>query len=89
VTDQNFRVQEETNEQLGRVFRALFQARGIDLPKKPDVAWIAVDIVDGVLRHSQYRYGRITVACRDEAVRAATSYLALYAEASPHPRRTS
>jgi AcrR family transcriptional regulator len=85
-TDQNFLIQEETNQQLGQVFRTLFHVRGIDLPTEPDAAWIVVDIVDGVLRHSQYRYNRITDGCRDEAVRAATSYLATYAEASPSYR---
>jgi AcrR family transcriptional regulator len=86
VTDQNFRIQEQTNEELGRVFRALFQMRGIELPKQPDVAWIAVDIVDGVLRHSQYRHDRITNACRDEAVRAVVSYLEPYAKRSSRHR---
>src|SRR5207244_1726842 len=80
VTDQNFRIQEQTNEELGKVFRALFKERGIELPKEPDVAWIAVDIVDGVLRHSQYRHGRITNACRDEALRAVIAYFEHYAD---------
>lgn len=87
LADQNYRIQEETNEQLGEIFRALFLERGIALPKEPDVAWIFIDIVDGVLRHSQYRYGRITDSCRDEAVRAAISYLAPYAEMSPSQRQ--
>jgi AcrR family transcriptional regulator len=80
-TDQYFLIQEETNQQLGDVIRTLFQTRGIDLPTEPDAAWLVVDIIDGVLRHSQYRHGRITDGCRDEALRAANSYLATYAEA--------
>jgi AcrR family transcriptional regulator len=86
IADQNNLVAEETNQQLGELFRILFQMRGVDLPKKPDVAWILVDIVDAVLRHSQHRYRRITDACRDEALRAATAYLSLYAD-SPRPAR--
>jgi hypothetical protein len=88
VTDQSFRIQEQTNEQLGQLFRALFQMRGIDLPKEPDLAWIAVDIVDGVLRHSQYRHDRITDACREEAVRAVVAYLEPYAERSKRRPRS-
>lgn len=81
MTDENFNIQEQTNQQLGQLFRGLFQARGIELPQEPDVGWIAVDIVDGILRHSQYRYDRITDSCRDEALRAVTAYLAPYAAA--------
>jgi AcrR family transcriptional regulator len=86
VTDQSFRIQEQTNEEIGRVLRAIFQMRGIDLPEEPDVAWIAVDIVDGVLRHSQYRHDHITDACRDEAVCAVVAYLEPYAKRSSRHR---
>ena len=82
LADQNFRIQEETNGTLGEVFRSLFRMRGVDLPTDPDVAWISVDIADGVLRHSQYRHDRITDRCRDEAAHAAIAYLAPYAGAA-------
>ena len=82
VTDQSFRIQEQTNEQLGAMIHAEFQKRGIELPKEPDVAWITVDIADGILRHSQYRYEHITDPCRDQAVHAMTAYLARYTDES-------
>jgi AcrR family transcriptional regulator len=87
LADKNYSIQEETNEQLGGLFRVLFQIRGFDLPKEPDVAWIFVDIVDGVLRHSQHRYCHITDGCRDEALRVATAYLGLYADTKQRQRR--
>jgi AcrR family transcriptional regulator len=75
LTDLSFSVQEQTNQSLGQVIRTQLAAHGLDLPEEPDRAWIAVGIVDGVLRHSQFRYGRVTAACCDEAVRAMVSYL--------------
>jgi AcrR family transcriptional regulator len=87
IADQNNLVAEETNQQLGELFRILFQMRGVNLPKKPDVAWILMDIVDAVLRHSQHRYRRITEECRDEALRAATAYVSLYADAPGQSRK--
>jgi hypothetical protein len=89
IADQDHLVAEETNQQLGELFRILFQMRGVDLPKEPDVAWILVDIVDSVLRHSQHRYRRITDECRDEALRAATAYVSFYAEAPRQTRKAS
>jgi AcrR family transcriptional regulator len=89
IADQNHLVAEETNQQLGELFRILFQMRGVDLPKEPDVAWILVDIVDSVLRHSQHRYRRITDECRDEALRAATAYVSFYADAPRQTRKAS
>lgn len=80
MTDENFSIQEQTNQRLGQLFRGLFQDRGIELPKEPDVGWIAVDIVDSILRHSQYRHDRITDACRDEALAAVIAYLSVHVE---------
>jgi AcrR family transcriptional regulator len=85
VTDQSFRIQEQTNEQLGAMIHTEFQKRGFVLPKEPDAAWITVDIADGILRHSQYRYDRITDQCRDEAVYAMTAYLARYTDEGVTP----
>ncbi|MEQ5837965.1 MULTISPECIES: TetR/AcrR family transcriptional regulator [Paraburkholderia] len=82
VTDQSFRIKEQTNERLGEAVRALLLMKGIALPKEPDLARIAVDIADAVLCHSQYHYDKITNGCRDEAVRAMIAYLAPYAESA-------
>lgn len=78
MTDENFNIQEQTNQRLGQLFRSLFQERGIELPNEPDAAWIAVDIVDSILRHSQYRHDRIIDSCRDEALRAVVAYLSTH-----------
>lgn len=80
LTDMSFSVQEQTNRDLGNMVRLLLQERGITLASEPDRAAIAVGIIDGILRHSQYRYDRVTDACCEEAIRASTSYLTLVTE---------
>lgn len=78
VTDKTFRIQEITNQRLGQALRLLIESRGYQAPNEPDIAWIAVDISDAIMRHSQYRHGQITDACRDEVVRAVNAYLGSY-----------
>lgn len=78
VTDKTFRIQEITNQRLGGALRLLLEARGLSVPVEPDVAWLAVDISDTIMRHSNYRHGRITEAYRDEVIRATLGYLETY-----------
>jgi AcrR family transcriptional regulator len=75
LTDVSFSVQEQTNQNLGNTIRAMLEERDISLSTEPDRAWIAVGIIDGILRHSQYRYGHVTDACCEEAIRASVAYL--------------
>ena len=75
LTDMSFSVQEQTNQDLGNMIRVLLQDRGLTLASEPDRASIAVGIIDGILRHSQYRYGRVTDECCEEAIRASIAYL--------------
>ncbi len=78
VTDKTFRIQEITNQRLGQALRLLLEMRGLQAPTEPDVAWLAVDLSDAIMRHSNYRYGRITEAYRDEVIRATVAYLETY-----------
>ncbi len=87
VTDESFRVTENTIRKLGKLTSDLFALKGIYLQKDPDVASLAVDMGTAVFRVSNLYHGKITGEYLGEAAYAMVSYLTKYVgltDASKH-----
>ncbi len=78
VTDESFRVTEFAIRKLGKLTTDLLGLRGIELPKHPDVASLAVDIGTAVFRVSNLYHGTITEEYIGEAAHAMVAYLSKY-----------
>ena len=83
VTDDSYRAQELTVQRLGELGRAVWAQKGLDLPKAPDVATLAVDLGTACFRRSFFEHGSITRAYRNAAAAAMSAFL------EPYVRRTS
>lgn len=82
VTDESFRATEYCIKKLGGILSDIFSARGIDIPRDPDVASLAVDIGTSVFRVSNLYHGYIDEQYGRESGRAMVAYLNLYVSAS-------
>lgn len=87
VTDDSYRAQEITIKHLGDLGRAVWEQKGVHLPKDPDVTTLATDIAVACFRRSFFEHGEITPAYRDAAVSAMLRFLEPYVEAGRAARR--
>lgn len=79
----SYLAQEVTIDHIGRKIRELIEQldMGLDLPKDPDVATLAVEISFACLKHGYYREGFISEGIQQQAIDVTHAYFALWEKA--------